>query len=180
MNREISFREQNQFLYQTVTGLLLHWNWAFHYGGLGGLIHFGASLKWIFDYIIIFDIWIFRYYVGSYLLILTNNGPKMQSKCPALVTYCSGVSPVWVLLWTSRWFLRLNDFPHVSQMKSLTPVRTFSYMLTVYGVDILTWQVFLCEFTWVDDHVSMQVIRQVKLFPAAWMRTDLCPPFPVD
>lgn len=38
------------------------------------------------------------------------------------LTYWSGVSPVWVRLWTSRWFLRLNDFPHVSHMKSLTPV----------------------------------------------------------
>lgn len=47
-------------------------------------------------------------------------------------TYWSGVSPVWVRLWTSRWFLRLNDFPHVSHMKSLTPVKKTDLDLGVY------------------------------------------------
>lgn len=55
------------------------------------------------------------------------------------VTYCSGVSPVCVRLWTSRWFFLLNDFPHVSQMKSLTPVVTTH--LSVIWISMITSQV---------------------------------------
>lgn len=56
-----------------------------------------------------------------------KNGAKIAQRfhrCSwsLFITYWRGVSPVCVRLWTSRWFLRLNDFPHVSQIKSRTPV----------------------------------------------------------
>lgn len=38
----------------------------------------------------------------------------------------------------------------------------------------------LCEPTWMDDHVAMQVVWQVELFPTAWVWTNLGPPFPVN
>lgn len=31
-----------------------------------------------------------------------------------------------------------------------------------------------------DDHVAMQVIGKVKLFPTAWMGANFSPSFPVD
>lgn len=31
-----------------------------------------------------------------------------------------------------------------------------------------------------DDHVAMQVVGQVELFPTAWMGANLGPPFPVN
>lgn len=33
---------------------------------------------------------------------------------------------------------------------------------------------------WVDDHVTVQVVRQVEFLPAAGVRADLSPPFPVN
>lgn len=36
-------------------------------------------------------------------------------------SHCNGVSPVCVRLCTSKWFLRLNDLPQVSHIKSRTP-----------------------------------------------------------
>lgn len=99
-------------------------------------------------------------------------------------TYCSGVSPVWVRRWTSKWFLRLKDFPHVSQMKSLTPGdRRESYIFQRLQCHLRNFMVLGCDVfvrTWVDDHVAMQVIGEVKLLPTAWMRANFSPSFPVD
>lgn len=52
--------------------------------------------------------------------------------------------------------------------------------LAVDGDEIQTWRVSLRGPTWMDNHMAMQVVWQVELFPTAWMGANFGPPFPVN